>query len=485
MIRRVLLLLLPILLHAEEWTVYRMGPFEVYSYRDKKQARDVLNHLEQLRWAFSYFTGKQEPRTLWTFRIVESKQQTSSEFLPISDSWRAFYDGKSDVPRTWNEQVVRILIEDNLGRMPVEIENGLIQVLSTTEISGTHVILGQPIDKPTLDWARMHYLMTSEDYRARVRVILANLAKGVEMEVAFRNAISKTRAEIDQAAQSHLEGKTVATFDLPGKPLNAAKDFIPRVPDEVAVRRATGDKNDPETAMGLVAAGKFDEASKVKPEWSLPFYELSQKERDGGKQAGLLKKSAELAPRDAHIWTEFAVLMMEYHRWIDADKAWAQAERAAIDAKSRDDIRARRSAMVEERAAAEEMAKREAKLAQEREIQQLKNEATARVRAAENKANAGKEPLDPNAKVVEWWDGPRADAKISGTLRRVDCQGKRLQLVVDSGGKVATLRVADPSKIVVEGSNQASLGCGVQKPARNVEVEYFSKSSEAAVIRFQ
>lgn len=483
--RAIVLLLFPLLLHADDWTVYRMGPFEVFTDQDKKQARSVLNHLEQLRWTFAYFTGKNEPKTLWPIRVVVSKRPTSPELTQISDGWQGFLNLKDDVPRGWNSQIVRIFIEDNLGRMPTEIEQGLIAVLSTVEVSGTHVIVGQPLEIPALDWARMHFLMTSEDYRGRVRVILANLDKGVNMDVAFRNAISRTRAEIDKEAQAHLAGTTVATFDLPGKPLNADRDFTPRVPDEVAVRRATGDRNAAETAMGLAESGKFEEASKVKPDWSKPFYELSKVEKDSGRKAGLLKKAAELSPRDSKLWTDFAVLMMEYQRWPDADKAWAQAERAASDPDAKKAIQAKRSAMVDERAAAEEQAKREAKLAKEREIQELKNQTVARIREAENKANQGKSPLDPNTKVVDWWDGPKPDAKVSGILKRVNCIGRKLQLVVDVNGKATTLGIADPSKIVVEGSDQAALGCGIQKPARNVEVEYFSKSSEAAVIRFQ
>ncbi len=461
-----------------------MGPFEVFTDRDKDQARSTLNHLEQLRWAFAYFTGKQEPKSLFPIRIVITDKPASPKFVPVGDAWRGFLAHKEDIGPEWNTQVVRILMDENLGRMPSAIEDGLIQLLSTAEVSGTHVIIGQPPKELTLNWARLHLLATTDEYRGRVRLLIANLEKGVDTDVAFRNALSKTAAEIDREAETHLNGKTVATYDLSGKPLNANRDFTPRVPDEDAVRAARGATSGPQTAMGLFDAGNFEAASKLQPEWSAPYRAMATTETDAGKKGGLVKKAAELAPRDSGLWTEFALLMTQYERWADADKAWAQALRAATDPADREEILARRRDLTDRRLEAEANARREAKLAEEREIQQLKNEAVARIQEAEKKANSGG-ALDPNAKVHEWWDGPQPDAKLAGTLTRVDCRAGKFTLSIRSEGKAVSLAVADPKALVVTGGGQTTLSCGAQKPARPVEVEYFEKSKQAAVIRFQ
>src|SRR5690606_8051419 len=145
-----LLILVPFFLSAAEWTAFRMGPFEVYTDQNQKQSRNVLNHLEQLRWAFSYFTGKQEPSTLWPIRVVVSRQPTSKNLIAVNDAWRGFLNEKEDIPVEWNRQIVQLFIDHNLGRMPQEIEKGLIQALSTTEVSGTHIIIGQPPQNPDL-----------------------------------------------------------------------------------------------------------------------------------------------------------------------------------------------------------------------------------------------------------------------------------------------------------------------------------------------
>lgn len=469
---------------AADWTVYRMGPFEVYTDRDKAKARETLNHLEQLRWAFSYFTGKTEPKMTFPIRLVLAGQASSAKLEPIADGWRAYLGPKDDIGREWNSQILRLLIEGNLGRMPQEIEDGLVSALSTAEVSGTHVIIGQPPASPDLTWARLHMMMVSDEYRGRVRVYIANLEKGVDLDVASRNALGKSAAQIDQEAKAHLGAKAVPTFDLSGKPLSAARDFTPRVPDEEAMRRVLASKSPPGTAMGQFEAGDFDGAMKIQPEWAAPYRAAAKLETDTGRKAGLMKKAAELSPRDYGLWVEFAELMTAYERWLDADKAWAQAVRAASTAAEREAIQAKRRALTDKRLEAEENARREARLAEEREIQRLKNETIASIQRAENKANEGK-ALDPSAKVHEWWDGPQPDAKLTGTLLRVDCRGGKFALAIQSEGKTISLTVPDPKALAVTGGDNATLGCGVQKPAKQVEVEYFEKTKQAAVIRYR
>ena len=129
--------------------------------------------------------------------------------------------------------------------------------------------------------------------------------------------------------------------------------------------------------------------------------------------------------------------------------------------------------------------KREAEEKQ-RELDRLKEQAMANIRAAEAKANAGKSK-DPNSKVVEWWDGPKAAGTVTGMLERVDCVGGslRLQVRVETK-KLATLAVPKPDEIVVTSGagGDATLGCGVQRPAKKVKVEHNEKN-EVLTIEFQ
>ncbi len=479
-------------LAAADWTLYRSLPFEVSTDRDKKHAREVLNHLDQLRWAFSQISGKMEPRTLWPVKVIVTRGPSSPQLRLVHDAWVGTLDDKAEVPSAWNAQLAQIFIEDNLGRMTPEIERGLVAILSNAEVSGTHIILGQPVPKPTLDWARMHVLVTSEEYRGRVKVLIANLSKGVDSGVAFRNGLGKTAEEIEKQAQTQLAAKTVATYDMAGKPVNAQRDYQAREADEATIKALLKPESAPDTALGRMAVNDFDAAVKLKPEWAEPWKLMAALEQEPGKKAGLMKKAAELSPRDGKLWTEFALLMHSYNRFADSDKAWAGAERAAADPTERQQIRARREGLVEARLQAEEDARREEKLAKERELQRLKNEAVARIREAEGKFNGGKAALDPEKKIEAWWDGPKGDAKVEGRLVRVDCLGKQLRVAVEvAPGKVAQLLVPDPGKIAIEGKGELTLGCGPQRSARRVMVEFIQKMNpkmntvgEVAVIRF-
>ena len=66
------------------------------------------------------------------------------------------------------------------------IRLSLVSTLMTAEVAGVHVITGLAPPKPDLDWARMHMLVTNEEYRGRVRILISNLEKGVDPDVAFR-----------------------------------------------------------------------------------------------------------------------------------------------------------------------------------------------------------------------------------------------------------------------------------------------------------
>lgn len=155
---------------------------------------------------------------------------------------------------------------------------------------------------------------------------------------------------------------------------------------------------------------------------------------------------------------------------------WLAAERAATTQKERDGLRETRLAADRKRVDIEEAER--ARIEQERlnELARLKADLNNRVREAEAKANAGVAPRNPDAKVVEWWDGPKPDARAVGKLLKVDClKGGQLRLVIDT----KQLLVKDPGQLVITGTGTVDLGCGPQKPVRNVTAEYLTKADKA------
>ena len=86
--------------------------------------------------------------------------------------------------------------------------------------------------------------------------------------------------------------------------------------------------------------------------------------------------------------------------------------------------------------------------------------------------------MDPKVKVEKWWDGPKADSQVKGTLERVDCLKGFIKITVRMADKkIIVLGIADPAKIAIQGAE--SLACGIQRPVRNVQVDYNTKPDKA------
>jgi hypothetical protein len=116
-------------------------------------------------------------------------------------------------------------------------------------------------------------------------------------------------------------------------------------------------------------------------------------------------------------------------------------------------------------------ARDEARRKTEQEMQDLKNRALMEIRKAEAKANAGKPVIDANT-LEEYKEKPDSK-KVAGVLTRVDCRGTQATLYVQSGRSVIKLLVTDPATVAMGGGGgERSFTCGVQKPARKVEVEF-------------
>ena len=101
-------------------------------------------------------------------------------------------------------------------------------------------------------------------------------------------------------------------------------------------------------------------------------------------------------------------------------------------------------------------------------------------------------PLDSGQKVEQWWDGAQPPARIKGKLERVDCLTGAARIAIRTDEKkLVQLLIRNPDKIVIEGGGDKTLGCGTQRPPRNISVGYFPKSDaktattgEAAQIEF-
>jgi len=240
------------------------------------------------------------------------------------------------------------------------------------------------------------------------------------------------------------------------------------------------------------AVTALERAAKLNPRWALPHFALAEREPDPARRAFLLGEAARRDPRNVGYWRALAELQEAAGQFIEAAKTWTAAEQAAGTLVEREKLRQLRLQAEVRRREQEAEAKRRAAEAEAQELERLKQKSIAAIQAALDKAQRENPPMPSSGPVVPWWDGPQPDAKVSGLLTQVDCLGKLARLVIQvDEGKAMRLLVRDPNQIAVVGAGEKSFGCGPQKPARKIRVEYFAKpdaklgtAGEVAVLEF-
>jgi hypothetical protein len=550
--RLILLSLLPTLLSAE-WIKFTSGPFEVFTDAGPRAGREAMVRFMEFRHAVGSIVGEPELQTPLPVRILVLKNARAWTLpAPLSEG-RASYNivlpEKTAPSPDLYRQLTRLFLQSNTAQMPTHFERGLLSFFSTTDISGIQITVGAPPPQPDADWARIHLLVVSPEYFGKVRVLLSNLRRGVDEEPAYRNAFGKSPAEVEAAAKQHLAAGKFTTTSLSSRPL-AERDFPERSVSDADAKLVRGDLllGQPSTAeyqallkdhvrvaeseegLGLIALheGAKDEArhhfslameagtpsarayieyaklepdnekatqallkaAGINPKLDEPLALLAARDTDPRKRIAHWKDAAARNPRNATYWENLANAWLADHNYAEAAKAWKQGEQAATDPTVRDRMRAARASIEQQRLDYEAEEKRRAAEEEARDLERLKAQARAEVRALEAKANKG--ATKSNAPVVPWWEGPKPDKRVSGTLKQIDCLGAQARLTVTTdAGATLKLLVTDPGKITIINGGEQALGCGAQK-ARRVVIEYWAKSNprlgatgEVATVEFQ
>jgi hypothetical protein len=515
-VRRILplLALSAAFLQAEKWTIYRQGPFAVATDNGRDEAQAALNTLVQLHHTLSEKFGK-DLSPMWPLTVVHKKGDAAISEIRLARETYLLKAPPGDLPRQSLRAVAELLIRENTARMNPEIEQGVAQVFATLSTDGPRVTLGAPPPPAERDlpWARMHLLLTDPRYSGKSRVLLSNVGTGVESEASWKNTVGMLRNEFDAEAKKYLAAAIFETTPLNVNPSRfrgeemeepewrllradaagteaAYREVLKKFPDLLPAKEGlallTGKPL--KEAQGARALAQIntkealEKAWRLNPRWPQPHEQLAALEEKQSDKAQRFRKAAELAPREVRLWSAAAEAFEAVELYTEASKMWLSAERAAATQAERDRLRDVRLASGAKRADAEEAERRRIAEAERQELARIKNEALERIRAAEAKTRTG--PDEKPKEVVEWWDGPKPDAKAAGQLLRVDClAGGALRIALRLDDKTSkTLRIPDPARIVVTGGN-AKLGCGPQTPPKRVTVEYFN-SGEVASLTF-
>jgi hypothetical protein len=523
-----------------DWLQFRSGPFEIYTDAGNR-ARETLVALEQFRHALGAVLGEQDLETDIPVRVLlfENARDAAANALtqPVRRGRGRYYmvlAARQPLEPELQRALARLFLKTNSARMPAAIERGLASLFSTLEVKGTHVTIGRAPAQPDKDWARMQLLTTSPEYYGKLRALLGNLRRGVAADVAYRNTIGKTPAELEAEVDRYFGAGKFEPAPLSGAAISE-RDFYPKELTPQAARLAIADLLLPASraayermirekinvaecyeGLGLMAladgnrsgaremftkaiaaeiespsayieyarlepdAAKavkaLQSALKLAPKLAEPHALRAERETDPRRKMHWLKQATANDPRKAAYWEALARAALDAKEFGEAAKAWRGAEQAAIEDADRARYAQARAAVEGQRLDWEEAERKRAAEEKEREMRALKEAAVAEVRALEERYNKSGKPADKTA-VVPWWEGPKPEGRAQGALTQVDCLGKRFRLVIqDENRKVTRLLIADAGQVAIEGGGELNLSCGAQKPPRRIVVQYYPKA---------
>jgi tetratricopeptide (TPR) repeat protein len=527
----------------DRWTAVKYGPFQVYTNGSDRAAREKLMYLEQFREALRVITGKQELEPVWPVRVLVFKNArqmpAATAHFALGRNARMEAVAESGAfSRDSLKELARILLYDNVNKLPQPIEDGLIELMSTLEVDGTRVTLGAPVPEAERShgWALMQLVTVNPAYSGRSRVMISNLEQSGDFEAASRNAFEKTAAEMNQQADAYLKAGNFATGPVSGRAVSMQRDFKPVQLEADAGEVALADlalanggsgaeqaytrlhgaaaaeglgllalkqrKNNEarrlfESAIasgsesarawleaarlepdGVKARADLKKASELNPRWAEPYAQMAELDKSTPEQrAADLKKAAALEARNIDYWQALARAQAAARNFAEAQKAWAGAERAAANDEERARIHQVRLQVEQERADYEASERKRIADEREQDIQRVKSQSDAAIHAAEEEARKRLNPEGTAApKNAVWMDELKGNAAADGVFERLDCIGTQARMSIKTGdGKTVQLLIRDPSQIVLSGGGEKTFGCGVQRGARRVHVEYDAK----------
>jgi len=453
---------------------------------------------------------------------------------------------EGQLPAGLLRELARTLIENNFPRMPGRIETALETFFSTVQSTAVHVTWGAPPPpaERTREWALLHRILTRPDTSARANIYLHNLTAGMDPADAGHNAFGEDSAKFEAEVDKYFAAGVFSTSVAPNRPLNPDRDFSTTflTSDEGQLMRAdlltaaspgiyqsllkagrqtaeaneglamlalrdrdvakaapymegarrAGTKNfvalteyasllnDPDKSVAILK-----EALTIDPKYAEAHWILGMKIDDSPRRMMEWKQAVILAPRNYEWWAQYAQLCVELKQYAEAGRAWMAAAQSAPNAGLRDEYLNARGQIEQQRLDAEDAERRKEAAEKAAELEKLKNDARKEVAALEARTNT--HPLTPEerAKVVPWFDDPGTQ-KVTGSLVRVECTGRKLRLSLkDEKGQTQIFVVPDTQQLEIR--NGDSLTCGAQKAVR-VMISYKPAKTgpgEATLIEFQ
>jgi len=376
-------------------------------------------------------------------------------------------------------------------------------------------------------WALAHMLYIDAKYRPHVKEMLAGIYAGMDGEAAFRKAYGKSLAEVEKDLRSHMSSPPKALFfdaklekstdeatatpssDLEGRLVMAeimanafgraeqARTLYERLaadyPKDWRVEEGFGklcwrDKHADEAIRHFAKAA---ELGSTDAKMYLLYGQMLRVDGKRGEAAAALARAVELDPESRDARLELAFLYLTGGRFQEALEQ-LHAIRKVTPEQAYEYFHAlayaqyRTGQVAQARSSVETCRKYAKTPGQIDTIDDLGRalDESERPRVA---AAVGAAPRAENPEALRPLQTRPAWPVAEGTLKQIDCQGRKIRMRIDAEGKSMVFAILDPNAIAMKSGNGAPVDftCGPQKSKR-IRIEYDPKTDvpgAAGVVR--
>jgi hypothetical protein len=529
-------LLLALLLPASaaDWTCYRSATLETCAQGDARDARTLLAWMEQSRFLFAALSGVTDPQTEWPLRVLLTKQQPPTPGFLFARRHRIAITAS---PESFSASQKRALAEAFFahapGRAGADLESSLIALIAGMEHKFNRLTLSHAPRTPHDRLVAM--MMSTITGQSRLRMVVAGLLRGTPSDVAWRNATTKTEAEMLQEAAAYSGPATT----IVGRPLAPDKDFlaIPQDDNEAkgilldaalseeplrtgACSSATtpleklecdaivllhnGDREGSakkfidaqmqgsQLPQALVTAGiarsnigMLDTAARLYPRWSRPLEARADLEGEtDAVRAQLLTLATKRQARDSALWVKLARRQTEAGDYAAAAHAWARAEQVSSTPEAARAMSEQRARFEEERVNLIEAEKQRRAAEEQADLDRVRQASERRIREAEARANA--DAPDRPGRVYETYELDGSAFTEKATLESVECSGNSAVLLLrDAKKKPLRYTAANANRVSVKGNPEyRRLPCGPLLRPLAVELLLETKTKNVKALTF-
>lgn len=360
---------------AAKWKYYRSPNFELYADGSSGNAKDVLNHLEQVRDLFARMSDS-DPESYKPVRVIAFNSEAGFKKLRRrGESAYAFYTQSRErnyivFQELDADQMFEVAVHEyvhlrtrEMGlSLPLWLSEGLAELYSTMRPQGSSVKVGyapaivrsrgvagalplkelltasrgdaklrknanKMLGLYAKSWALTSMLTMHEDYREQFADLLLALAAGEEGADVLMEVYGKTVKDVQKDLGLHVRGVSLpimvydTAWDRQKHPLE------PVVVSDVDAALMHGDLY---RIMGKrdLARAEYESAAEIEPQNPLVLHGLGRLEPDEELRLDLYRRAADAGSEDPYLYLDYARALLR------SEAPDLEAVRQALDSAS-------------------------------------------------------------------------------------------------------------------------------------------------------